>query len=381
MHNILHWPNHCSALEMSGLEKRKRKRGGRVGGHLNVQGPRGAMDLFVPVPRKTATLALDAASASLVPQKVMLDRILSRLQATGFKQVALTHTIYGRPREPDDRADVALPAVQVKHGMNVLRRLHVVVENLSDMALFAPQSPSLQQLLNEYDLISISPRNEAAFQAACACAGADIVTLEGNATAAAAGGSSNSSNSLPYKLRSTDVRAVIHRRAVLEIPYGVPVLNRAARKGLVQTSRELQTTAAGVGKQLMVHGVLLSSGSRRRVMTTESGGTDDVGPPALRSPGDLANLLHSVMGFDSRTAANAVSSTGQVALDHAARRRFGGDHQSIRVTSVSIETGDFKKEENTVYEKSGASAAAVADVSKVEEITNEGGVGDGFISF
>lgn len=340
---------------MSGLEKRKRKNGDKL---LRALGPRGAMDLFVPIPTKTAAVALGDAGVLALNRKVLLlERILSRLKDTGFKQVALTHTVYGRPRDPDDRAAVALPVAisSTDRGIKILWRLHVVVENLSDVALFAPQSP-FQQLLNEYDLLSISPRNEAAFQAACTCAGADIVSLEGV----------SSGNCLPFKLRASDIRAVVNRGAVLEIPYAVPVLNRAARKGLVQTSRELKTAA--VGAELHV---IFSSGSRM------ADGTD-VGPMALRTPGDLANLLQAVLSFDPRAAASAVSLSGLMALDHAARRRFGD--RSIRVTNLAIESGDFKRKKIVSRgDASGVGTLAAVEVTK-GETTEDDGV-DGFIQF
>lgn len=359
---------------MSGLETNRKKR--KLGSGVFPKGPRGGgVDLFVPLPKRTATTNIDGGGA--LPQKLMLDRILSRFRDTGFQQIALAHIIYGRPRDPDDRVAVALPYTTESTGGNlvILRRLHVVVENLSDVALFAAtaQSPT-QQLLKEYDLISMSPRNELAFQSACSCPGVDIITLEGASVG----------NSLPFKLRATDVRAVVNRQAVFEIPYSSAVLNRAARKGLVLTCREL--LQAVTGAKISHHYVLLSSGNRCTLIDHT---TTDVGPMALRTAGDLANLLQAVLGFDSRTASNAVGVvSGQVALDHAARRRFGD--QSISVTSVTVEADVIKiekgKKDRPTHVVPKESMVVVAETSKTETADDDWNVevkkaDDGFISF
>jgi hypothetical protein len=184
--------------------------------------------------------------------------------------MALTHTIFGSPKQGDDRAEVAIPSELIsnqdsnitpssksnKKGkvesnpsqkvqqppIKVLRRLHVVLENLSDVGHYAKRrddadsssntalssSSTTAKLLQEYDLISLSPRNDAVFQSACASAAAsDIITLDYT--------SGRGGVQLPFRIRPADVKAVIARNAVFEVPYAPAILNRNQRKGLIQT--------------------------------------------------------------------------------------------------------------------------------------------------
>jgi RNase P/RNase MRP subunit p30 len=311
--------------------KRKRKDDEHV--RHKVNGSQLATDLFVSLPKKTT------GGNVPIPSKLVLSQVLRRLADTGYGTVAVTHTIYGgRPRDPEDRASsvmkqykdqlVLLPSRQ-QPPLRILHRLHLVVESLSDVALLnKPTTPNSlqQQLLNEYDLVSISPRNELVFSAACTCHGVDIVTLEGVAAA--------SHNRLPFRLRATDLAALASRGAVLEIPYATSVLHVAARKGMVQMGRELSTILAtrGSGAVPPLH-VLCSSASR----LVEN---MDVGPMALRTPGDLINLLRVVLGLDSRTASKALCGvSANAALAHAKRRRQGQEAMSpstIRVVEVTL---------------------------------------------
>ena len=118
---------------------------------------------------------------SQIKVQLQVKEIIDRLASTGFTQMALVHTIYGRPKPTEDRAEVALPSslwASTHNKIRILRRLHVVLENQSDVGIYVINGPS-ESLLNEYDLISLSPRNESTFQAACASASAaDIITLD-----------------------------------------------------------------------------------------------------------------------------------------------------------------------------------------------------------
>jgi RNase P/RNase MRP subunit p30 len=316
-------------------QDRKRKR------HYNrsapAEGPRGALDLFVALPKKAST----SSSSDVVPQKVMIQSLLTRLYETGFEQAALTHTVYGRPAE-HDRVDTTLPVALLQKkksdDIRVLRRLHVVVENLSDVGLYGSISSPIIDILNEYDLVSLSPRNDAAFHAACSSAiYADIITLD---------------SATSFKIRATDVKAAIANNIVFELPYAAAVLNRPSRKALVQTCREFQMASLG----LKPH-VIFSSGNRNLTEDTST----DLGPMALRTAGDLANLLQAVLGFDSRTASKALSVNGQVALEHARQRRFG--KRSIVVTGVSIESPN-----NDTMVKAEESVTKTTSKQKVEPV-------------
>lgn len=209
-------------------------------------------DLMVPIPKESPLLHIQ--------------EFQQRLASTGFTHMALTHTIFGAPKQSEDRADKAIPESvwnvaqssdqkKAKHGPQnfgnkrqqqsifiVLRRMHAVLENLSDVGHFAlrngrtlsangnsdPSMSATANLLQEYDLISLSPRNDVTFQSACASATAcDIITLDYT--------SGRGGVQLPFKIRPADVKAVIARKAVFEIPYAPALLNRNQRKGLIQT--------------------------------------------------------------------------------------------------------------------------------------------------
>lgn len=306
---------------MSGQGKRKRQRPCVV---ATAPSPPGAMDLLVPVPS---------------PRRI--HEVVKRFQEIQYKCVALTHVVHGRPKDPEDRAETAIPNEyfeernRQRSNFLILKRLHLVIDSVSDMAVFSLQLSAMQQLMEEYDLISIAPRNEDVFQAACTCAGVDIVTLDGS--------NASSSNKLPYSIRATDVREIRKRNAILEIPYAYPVLHPTARKGWIQTSRSVISASMG-GEGTRTIPILCSSGSRLcSVVADGTQTTTDVGALAIHTPGDLVNLFHTVLGLDSKSATNAMTLSGQIAMDHAnKRRRRRPEYQdsnfpSIEIAQVSME--------------------------------------------
>lgn len=362
---------------------------------------RSYVDLMVTEPMTTSRKKTSAAQREL-----MAAEILDRLESTGYSTIAVTHTVFGAPKPGtrEDRADQVVfdgggsPAAagggkgKKRPSLTVLRRLHAVVENLSDVGIYAVTSggqemdsscsattkkASPQQLLNEYDLVSVCPRNDATFQAACVSATmADILTLD---YAAGRGGQ------LPFRIRPADARAAVQRDAVFEIPYSAAVVSASKnhRRGFVRTCRELQVACLGLKPR-----VLLSSGNRNLVLSPAGGEASsaegDVGAMALRTPGDLINLLHVVGGFDMRTSIDALGASGRFAIERAKKRRFGP--QSVAI-SVSVERGDGKvgsglQTDTAAGKKRKLAAkdvtiAAKGSASDYEEHVVE----DGFISF
>ena len=335
---------------MAGLERQRRRR--KIDSTTSITGISSikcAMDLFVPIPLKQKPTKQSANTVPTIQlsQAELIEPLVSRLKDTGYSHIALTHIVNGNPRDPEDRANIAIPLTlyAMKNDVTILRRLHVIVENQSDMRIFNPQSKIQKQLLAEYDLISIAPRSDAVFQVACTCDNIDIVTLDGT---------TSTSNNLPYIVRSTDIRAIRNRKAVLEIPYAVPILNRNARKGLVQTCRHIITSSLGGGSSdvpatTSMIPILFSSGNRS---STSGSNTTferqaDVGSIAFRTPDDLVNVLQSVLSFDTTTAIRSVTESGQVALHHgiARQKRFCEhyemkkmpQHHGISVIGVEME--------------------------------------------
>jgi RNase P/RNase MRP subunit p30 len=294
-----------------------------------------ACDLMVLMPN----------DASKLKCQLQIKEIIQRLASTGFTRMALTHTIYGRPRPVEDRADVALPKAlwitssgsvsgssasddnkepskkrkRTENGtsnigppIRVLRRLHCVLENLSDVGIYLSNGPQAS-LLNDYDLVSVSPKSDATFQSACVSATmADIITLD----------YTGRGFRLPFKIRPFDVQAVIDRGAAFEIPFAPALLHSKQRKALVQACRELQTSS--LGKKPLI---LFSSGDR----TFEE---NDTGAMALRMPGDLINLLQTILHFDPATSIQAVRTSCLRVLKRAEDRRWGNSD----VADVTIGT-------------------------------------------
>lgn len=319
-------------------------------------------DLWLQVPKEAQ------AQTQGLESKLVVRQLLKRLEATGYTHAALTHTVYGCPRVPEDRVDTVLPEsiwerdstkqTRNSNAFRVLRRLHAVVENLSDVGFYAIKADDASSLLEEYDVVSIAPRNDAAFQACCVSAtAAEIITLDYT--------SGRGGVQLPFRIRTTDVRAAVERRAVFEIPYAPGILNQNQRKALVQTCRELQMASLGLKAK-----VVLSSGDRIE-------GQTDVGAMALRTPGDLVNLMESVLRFDSGTSHDALTSAGAFVLEQGRKRRFG---ESL-VSDICIDSGT---RETSVVEAETSNEVSVRSSkpsSKQEpESIDEEVVEDGFIS-
>mmetsp|Transcript_35685 Transcript_35685/g.86371 ORF Transcript_35685/g.86371 Transcript_35685/m.86371 type:complete len:364 (-) Transcript_35685:24-1115(-) len=363
------------------MTKRKRPRGSRGARDVTNTGGKssasreGASDLMVLMP----------TSASLIKRQLQIKEIINRLADTGFSQMALVHTIYGRPK-PEDRVDTAIPTSLWETTSNdderkskdppirIYRRLHVVLENLSDVGLYMKNQGSHQELLKEYDLISVCPRNEAVFQSACATASvADIVTLD----------YSIRGTRLPYRIRPTDVKAVMERGMAMEIPLVPALLHTKQRKALVQTSRELQRSSAG-----MKPTIIFGSGDR----TFEE---SDVGTMGFRMPGDITNLLQTVLHFDAKTAKSATGAACGAVIRRAQDRRWGKSdvstvflHEKGNLSALNPSAAKEDDQESGVDMKDHViDDQPMAKTAKVEPKDGEASeasddaVGDGFIQF
>jgi len=309
-----------------------------------------------------------------VQSQLLVQAIMNRLASTGYSHMALTHTIFGKPRPSEDKSTTAIPvtlwSLDIKEPslkkrktevdaadisppskVKVLRRLHAILENLSDVGSYMTSGPHAE-LINQYDLISVAPRNEATFQSACASAtAADIITLDY---------SGSRGLRLPYRIRPADVQAVIDRQAAFEVQFGPALLITKFRKALVQTCRELQT--ASLGKKPLI---LFSSGDR----CVED---RDVGDMAFRLPGDLSNLMQVLLRFDTITSNKAVGPAGLEVIQRAEKRRWGAT--DVRIVAIA------SPEERVVktIKKSDSIGAAVSVSTPTQETADA--PEDGFIS-
>ncbi len=302
-------------------------------------------DLYVPLPKKST-----ATSGGKGETQIILRQIIERLASTGYTHIAIVHTVYGRPHDERDRASITLPlslwspeanatvgkqttataaiptiCESPSSKIHIFRRLHAVIENVSDVAYFSATNvgPS-DSLLREYDMISLCPRNDAAFQAICSTPTlAQIITLD---YTAGRGGVQ-----LPYKLRSPDVLAAIQGSMVWEIPYAPAILDVDKRKALIKTCRDLQMAHLNVPKRNFR--ILFNSGDRIQNNRLDN----DVGAMALRTPDDLINVLQTVCRFDAKTSRGAMSESGVFVLNQTQIKIRGKESGKTKVARVYYE--------------------------------------------
>mmetsp|Transcript_14968 Transcript_14968/g.31039 ORF Transcript_14968/g.31039 Transcript_14968/m.31039 type:complete len:365 (-) Transcript_14968:76-1170(-) len=356
-----------------------------------LRGSRGSLgkdncDLMVPVPKT-------AGGVSSLECKLLVREIKNRLASTGYKYMALTHTIYGRPKQ-EDRASVAIPSSlwtsssieqsnksKKKRKLNdslnregntirILRRIHVVLENQSDTGFYLSNGPQ-EDLLNEYDIVSICPTNDVTFQSACySTTMADIITLD----------YSTRGLKLPYRIRTSDVKAAMERGAAFEIPIAPALLHLKQRKSLVHACQELKNSSLGLKPCLVI-----SSGDR----TFEG---NDVGALALRMPGDISNLCKTVMHFDDSIAFNAIGAAAMQAVQRGKERRCGQKGMAhTRVVLMSrndIAPSPPSVEDEQVLPKTKASSTETGSGAQEDDVTSDDNdnddaddVVDGFIAF
>ena len=235
-------------------------------------------------------------------------------------------------------------------GVQVLRRLHIVVETLSDTGLYTasrttssndtttpnPQPPSvlsaIHALLQDYDLVSLQLRNDACFQAACRSANPvfDIVTLDSG-----------------VKIRAGDLQALWKNFVAMEVCYAPAVAatnsttSATTRRRWVQACRALHNCASSLpSSPTAFTGLLLSSGP-------VPGTTSPL--LLLRSAPDMVNVLTTVCGWKERVARAANTTMGARVLERAQQRRSlvvvgvsNPNHRAnVRVQSVTlVDEGD-----------------------------------------
>jgi RNase P/RNase MRP subunit p30 len=289
---------------------------------------------------------------------LLMQHAVDRLASIGYTHMAFCHTVYGKVK-PDDNAETSL-GVRIsklnQKGIQILKRLHVVVENLSDVGHYTAETDSIKPILQDYDLVSMAPRNDSAFSAACSTATLiDVVTLDYT--------SGRGGVQLPYKIRTVDVKAACKRGAVFELFYSPAILTLGQRKAMVGTAAALQSSSLGSKPK-----VLFSSG--------------DSNAMSLRAPGDLINLMTTVLQFNPTTAYASLGETGEHIVETARRRKFGTladvyleDDGPTRLALVSEETKASKQADGNVE------ASTIHTSIKKRVIQEDIGIEDGFITF
>ena len=301
---------------------------------------------------------------------------------------------------PLDKDDVTnTNQKKTKESIKSIRRLHVVVENLSDVGLFATlgeksrtgeqqckKKKSMDDLLRSYDLISLAPGNEVSFQAVCNTAtAAEIITLDYTINSGGAGAS------LPYRIRSRDVRAAVARNATFEIPYAPALVNSKVRRKLILCCRDFQTASAGLKPR-----IIISPGPRTFLDSKDGRTVKDALDMAIRTPGDIQNLVRTVLRFDGRAAFESIFLNGNLVINRGLQRRVGNAviqnvqfDQSLTTTKISPNlpkqwTSNVAglQVDKTAKKSSALQTTASNDSAGTEkEHQAESAEGDGFISF
>lgn len=311
------------------------------------------------------------ASEVKLQSQLLMKQLVERLASTGYSTIAFSHVIYGRPRTEDSvDALLQLPVsasqqratnestseeqqaskrsrVETQSRIRIVKRLHAVVENLSDVGVYsktnAAENAATLSILQDYDLVSLAPRNEATFQASCSASEADIVTLD---YTAGRGGVQ-----LPFRIRASDVRALVQRGAAFELHYAPALLNIHQRKALVQTARSLQMASIGVRPKPLI---LFSSGDRTVT------GDVDMGAMALRSPGDLINLQQTVLGLDASVSHDALGASATRVFERGRLRKLG-QLEKCEMIDVCMES-DFVDNSKAAVKKQGKKQEASVEI-------------------
>jgi hypothetical protein len=316
--------------------------------------------------------------------------LISRLNQIGYSVIALSHSIKGRFDLDKDAASQTIPSSctfmsRIQNGDNksskesnkkrvklsgnrrvdgsgsnsnrscrILKRLNVIIEEASDLELYCNNVPNgaTSEALNSYDIIAMSPQNDTSFSAIC--------------TTSASTGTSNMSNhyhcdiiildytagrggiQLPYKLKTSDVRAAANRGIVFELPYGPALIDPSKRKAFVQTAHLFLNTCTGGGikdndgddndndgdndEHDLPPKIIISSGQR----IFEN---NDRGIMALRSPGDMINFANIILSMDQKNSRDALSSNAYHALQKGRNRRRMCKGESSM--SLNLEVGDY----------------------------------------
>ena len=311
-------------------------------------------DLNVPLYHIRSSSSSKEGYQEALKKKEHLNMI-QRFENTGYSAIAFSHTIYGcksihsindfastaislpntnhthkkRKRESDNPENHYNDTLLTNTKISILRRLNIVMEEASDLQHFTTSSTddddassknkAKRNVFQSYDLVAISPQNDTVFAAACTCPhrifGRNII-LSLDYTCGRGG------VQLPYKLKRSLIQSAVRNGIIFEIPYAPAIVDVSKRKALIQTIMKFHTTSIGLQPHLMV-----CSGSRH----SSSSGGKDASTMALRTPGDLINLLHTILGFTSvEHAKKTLDSIPALILQNAKKIECGKKQQQSK---------------------------------------------------
>jgi RNase P/RNase MRP subunit p30 len=239
---------------------------------------------------------------------IKFHEVISRLCNLGYGEIALVHQIHGKPQ--------VLSADQIFKPYEALitdfmkdrapqiksyRRLHAVLENISDMSYFSNLDSRTR---NTFDIISLSAANEEIFRSICCSNAADIITLD------------YTKGGLPFPLRSNYVQEAVQHNVAVEILYSPSIHHISHRKSLIQTVQAVQNA---------------SRGNKLKVIVSSGG---DVS--TFRIPGDVSNLLIVLAGLNPNISYACQRENVAWVLAESRRRR-AGDTKEYDILSLSVQ--------------------------------------------
>ncbi len=167
-------------------------------------------DMNIPLTSATSNSSSSSSSSKHQRRQLLAQSCQLQLQGLGYHGLAFTHTAYtGWLHATKDDADVALPwddllfppphhsskeednattarttfgRMDKRTGMQIYRRLNIIIEESSDISRLLLHSSSattaagttaittttsMQQILQKYDIVSIQPMNELVMQSIC----------------------------------------------------------------------------------------------------------------------------------------------------------------------------------------------------------------------
>jgi RNase P/RNase MRP subunit p30 len=217
----------------------------------------------------------------------------------------------------------------------------------------------------------MSPRNETVFSAICNTAHllyVDIITLD---YTAGRGGVQ-----LPYTIKSSSIATAISHGLYFEIPYGPAIMDTNKRKAFVQTAKQFQLAIMAKSSSSSTFPMVLSSGNRRRM-----NGDKDMGPMALRLPGDLQNFIQVVLGLSNTMAGKWMRYNAQRVVDRERKWKMDSNKSTEKLVAYEKEwelEEDMAKRKNDEIEGRETYKKPKHDV---DEDKDDDDMDDGFIRF
>lgn len=262
-------------------------------------------------------------------QKEELNSLICMAENLGYSLVAVSNLVHNQVKESSDQvfgsnivsvienAKKRQKASCDKNTLNdpivdikILKRLNVVIEQTSDLVNFSDGvNDKMKSILNSYDIIALSPRNETVFTAICNSKNliySDIIILDYT--------SGRGGVQLPFRLKKADISAASSMGLSFEIPYAAAIIDPTKRKAFIQTARQFSNASFGLTKP--TPRVIISSGSR--ILDGR-----DYGAMSLRNPSDLLNICKVMLGFQDHIVSKMLRENATEIIQRGQNRKNG----------------------------------------------------------